>query len=72
VAISKQREVVKVKAEEKVNQLKKQLALAKTELVEANTIVTIFIDMEKELIKSIAALCSEASQASTTLKNLST
>jgi hypothetical protein len=72
VAISKQREVVKVKAEEKVNQLKKQLALAKTELVEANTIVTIFIDMEKELIKSITALCSEASQASTTLKNLST
>jgi hypothetical protein len=28
--------------------------------------------MEKELIKSITALCSEASQASTTLKNLST
>jgi hypothetical protein len=30
VAASKQRKVVKVKAKEKVNQLKKQLALAKT------------------------------------------
>lgn len=66
----KQHEAVKVKAEEKVEQLKKQLALAEVELAEANTGIAVFINSEKKRVDSINALRDEVNQTVKTLRNL--
>ena len=70
VVNKKQQEAVKVKAEEKVEQLKKQLALAEAELAEANTGITVFINSEKKRVDSINALRDEVNQTVKTLRNL--
>ncbi|KAL5058783.1 hypothetical protein RYX36_030387 [Vicia faba] len=66
----KQQEAVKVKAEEKVEILKKQLALAEAELAEAHAGIGDSIEMEKKRVHNINALRTEVNQTATTLKNL--
>ncbi|CAI8613423.1 unnamed protein product [Vicia faba] len=66
----KQQEAVKVKAEEKVVILKKQLALAEAELAEAHAGIGDSIEMEKKRVHNINALRTEVNQTATTLKNL--
>ena len=66
----KQQEAVKVKTEEKVEQLKKQLALAEVELAEADTGIAVFINLEKKRVDSINALRDEVNQTVKTLRNL--
>lgn len=66
----KQQEAVKVKAEEKVEILKKQLALAEAELAEAYTGIGDSIKLEKKRVHNINALRTEVNQTATTLKNL--
>ena len=66
----KQQEAVKVKTEEKVDQLKKQLALAEVELAEADTGIAVFINLEKKRVDSINALRDEVNQTVKTLRNL--
>lgn len=66
----KQQEAVKVKAEEKVEILKKQLALAEVELAEAYTGISDSMELEKKRVHNINALRTEVNQTATTLKNL--
>ncbi|CAK8542668.1 unnamed protein product [Lathyrus sativus] len=66
----KQQDAVKVKAEEKVDILKKQLALAEAELAEAYTGIDDSIELEKKRVHNINALRTEVNQTATTLKNL--
>jgi hypothetical protein len=66
----KQQETIKVKAEEKVDQLKKQLTLAEAELAKANTGIDVFINLEKKRVDSINALRDEVNQTAKTLRNL--
>ena len=66
----KQQEAVKVKAEEKVEQLRKQLALAEAELAEAYICIAVSINSEKKRVNSINALRDEVNQTVKTLRNL--
>ncbi|WJX77165.1 hypothetical protein P8452_60499 [Trifolium repens] len=66
----KQQEAAKVKAKEKVDQLKKQLALAEAELAEANTGIAVLINLEKKRVDSINALRGEVNQTAEILRNL--
>jgi hypothetical protein len=66
----KQQEAAKVKAKEKVDQLKKQLALAEAELADANTGIAAFVNLEKKRVDSINALRGEVNQTAEILRNL--
>ncbi|GAU32761.1 hypothetical protein TSUD_323290 [Trifolium subterraneum] len=66
----KQKEAVMVKAKEKVDKLTKQLVLAEAELAEANTGITVFINLEKKRVDSINALRGEVNQTAAILWNL--